>query len=320
MANGHGAHGTEEQHEPAHRRQIGHDAHHPPFAGHGHNNAGHGGGHDDHGPNAGPTNIETIVGTITDEMKKRFDSHMDTRFKQWELKHVKINDYKTTTAEHTQVPAGTNYLFNDQLKETYDQAKDQKWWGKNDVKSIADTLEHLVINSLYKLGSPVEVDKARIHEGRKKEGGFRDDRERLEKVLALAREYLGASDEDVQKIYGALMSGDDRSWHEGLNEFVDRLKDTAVATYVARDFITKVKPDEQHKYVAHLIDTRMKKMGHRFDKPLTALDDDVRIHHRIMTDHYAREQQGKIAGYKTEFAEAAPSQGHGHGGGGHGGH
>tara|TARA_Y100000310_G_scaffold229168_1_gene231547 strand:- start:30683 stop:31459 length:777 start_codon:yes stop_codon:yes gene_type:complete len=195
-------------------------------------------------PDNAESHLEEVLSTVTADEEEAFEEHIKYR--------SQTNRINMKTESFLANEGGTEKMFDDVYHSAYKSASSKRLRGKTDDKSIADSLELVVIESLKKMPNHIETYLWKNFEAMKNSNGFESDNERLQHLVKLASDYLGATQRDVTALLSALRSGDKLLWNEGMRTFTTNLKDRIIDSYITKKG-EDVSRDKEHKFKAYMI-------------------------------------------------------------------
>jgi hypothetical protein len=231
-------------------------------------------------PNSSDSHLEEVLDSLSPDDEAKFKDYMEYQ--------GTTNKARMKSENFVNYDGGTEKLFDDVYHAAYKTAKDSNLKDKTDDKSVADSLELVVVNSLKKIQRPFETHLWKNFEAMKESNEFNSDNERLQMLINIANNYLGASQQDVQRLVAGVRSGNSLLWNQSVRTFTDRLKDSLVETYVTKkgEDVTR---DKEHLFKAYLIR-------------------DLREQHKVSPDNLARELSTNVPYFATiQKAAAVPA-------------
>lgn len=199
------------------------------------------------------SHLEEILGGVSPEEKTNFEDHLVYRSPE--------NRGRMRYEQFVTIQGGTEKLFDDIYHNAYTAATKGGLKGKSDPKSIADTLELVVVEALKKIQRPIETYLWKNFESMKASGGFRSDDDRMTHLIELANRYLGADQQELTTLLSSLRRGDPLLWNQAVREFTNRLKDGVVDSYIEQHRIKTIPPDVEHKFKAYAVQQLREKHG-----------------------------------------------------------
>ena len=207
--------------------------------------------------------LEQILGKITADEKKKFDSVLDY------LKPAKQLDLMVKGFEG--YAGGAEDLAAEIYGNVKRYSQEKGLVDKKDHGSMADVLEQFIIAALEKMPSEDARFQAAIYKARLAAGEFGSADERLKSLIGYAQKYLGIEQKAVGGFLNAMKIGDPAQFYAGLRQLSDALAQGAVSATTAHKF-EKATLGREFAFNAYAIQRLREDYKLEPRKPLEALE------------------------------------------------